>query len=263
VLVAPPPARELEWNRAAGIVTTLGALSVLLLLFEGSPRPPREVGPVVLRGSFEVSLVDDESNPFEAEAAGLPSGVAILREEVPTRSVRYPTVARSFVRLVLQSGETLEQARRRVAPWLAARPVPPDRRLVWGEVHDDEGESFRSDRDTRIVDKISAFRTYLLVGDPILTIADLESATLNRDADHRYFVGLHLKPAGAERFWAATARHRQERIAILVGGVVRFVPTIESEIGGGYVQISMGEGEPELTKARAERLYRELRGSAP
>ncbi len=240
------PARKADWNRPAGILTALGAVVIALLAwvqYGGFPPFRAETAAISVRGNFELWLVDDEADPFNVEESELPAGVAILQ--------RFPQ-QRSYVRLVLQGGETLEAARRRIGPWLARLALPSGRRLAWGELREDENDDGPP----------SAFETYVVVGEPILSTADLVGASLAQDAEHLYAVNLRLDPDAAERFRNVTASHLNERIAIAIDGVVRSAPVIRSEISGGFLQLNLGGTRPETTKLRAERLLRHLQGDS-
>src|SRR5262245_5584113 len=84
------------------------------------------------RATFEVVVLDDHANPFETLPPPIPAGIASFQEMVVFGPESFDT--RTFVRIVIQPGETLPQAMARAKPWLDARPLPPGDRFVFSEI---------------------------------------------------------------------------------------------------------------------------------
>src|SRR5690349_18857068 len=84
------------------------------------------------RMTFEVVLIDDDVDPFEKLPPNAPKGVAAFQEPVVLSP--QSIVGRTFVRLVVQPGETFPQAMQRAKPWFDGVSLPAGDRFVFTEI---------------------------------------------------------------------------------------------------------------------------------
>lgn len=189
--------------------------------------------------------MDDESAWTEAVGA-LEPGATVERESAPLGPGR--TGTHGTVRFAVLTGESAGAARARAAAWLSAQQAPTDGRFALEELEE---------RD----DRVTALRTVVLTGAPILTAQDVESAVAVAPRDGQDAqVMLWLTPAGARRFEEATGRLVRRRMAILTNGVVRSVPVVMSKITGGRISITLGRGNPDTRYREAQALAEALGG---
>jgi hypothetical protein len=207
------------------------------------------------RMTLEVILLDDQADPFATLPPPLPKGLAPFQEAVVLGPEHVEL--RTFVRLVVQPGETLPQALTRARPWLDARPLPPGDRLVFSEI--------REENEATKVREAVGVRTYVATSKVILGQADVADASLGAMPDAQQkpqpVAMIELTPAAGERFRVFTKENALRRIAVLVGGIVVMSARIEDEITGGKISISMDSELPYETK-RAE-LERMVSGIKP
>lgn len=229
---------------------------------QNSSKPKAEIAPVAasafvpvaappqaaaVLAAFEVALVDDGGRLAALEhSLELPAGVSWGEEVLYTRDGE--SLRPRFVRLALQEGETLDQALKRIAPWLTPLALPANERLVWGAL-------FETDGDER--ERLVGYRSYVLFP-PSIVAEDVIEASVDDQSD---FPGVRLRfaPAGAARFQAITRDHRKERMAIVIKGLVQSAPVIQSEISGGNVIVMTGGASTEQQRAGAEELVRLLK----
>ncbi len=85
---------------------------------------------------------------------------------------------------------------------------------------------------------------YLLYSNVEVTGDDLKDAFIQMDPqDNRPQVGLSFNSKGAQNFEKVTGEHLQQRMAIVLDGIVHSAPVIQSRIAGGRAQITLGQGE--------------------
>jgi hypothetical protein len=217
---------------------------------EGAAAQPARV-------TMQIVAIDDMAAPFETPTQPLPRGVSMFDELVadPTQGARVV----HYARIVLDRGETQAAAIKRVEPWLAAHPLPPGRRFGFGEIIETDDATGKSE--------VVGLRTYVFEGDAALTEADVAEAKVEADDGtgpvRTPSIAISLTTAGTERFRAFTAAHVQKRAAILLDGMVRSAPLIQTEIGGGKVRISGFAGQdPEKALAEVKRVAAGLKGKA-
>jgi hypothetical protein len=196
---------------------------------------------------FEVALVDDSARLAALEhSLEAPAGVSWGDEVLYTRDGE--VLRPRFVRLSLQEGESLDQALKRIAAWLAPLELPANERLVWGPL-------FEPDADEQ--ERLVGYRSYVLFP-PSIVAKDVIEASVDDQSD---FPGARLRfaPPAAAHFQAITRDHRKERMAIVIQGLVQSAPVIQSEISGGHVMVTTGGASMEQQRARAEELVRLLK----
>lgn len=104
---------------------------------------------------------------------------------------------------------------------------------------------------------------YLLFSKVEVTGDDLQDAQVQMDHEtQRPNVGFSLNPRGAATFDKLTADHIGERLAIVLDSIVHSAPVIQSRIGGGRGQITLGSGGGEQVLKEAKDLAIVLRAGA-
>ncbi len=81
------------------------------------------------RMTFSVILLDDQPDPFAKLPEPVPKGISTFQE--PVIPAPEQIELHTFVRLVVQPGETLDQARARARPWFDAIRVPRKTLMPW------------------------------------------------------------------------------------------------------------------------------------
>jgi hypothetical protein len=260
---SPPPARlllkcaaRLRRIRARSVflaVTAALAVSLTPACNGGSAPAPGGSASATsakpTRMTMSIVLLDDQPDPFETLPAPVPRGVASFQEVVVfgPEAVDY----RNFVRLVVQPGETLAQARARAKPWFDARPLPPGDRFVFAEVVEE-------DEVTKKREAVGV-RSFVATPKVVLTQDDVIDASLGAvpDPDNKPqpVALVQLSPDASERFRLFTKENVFHRIAVLVDDNVVMAARIQDEITGGKLSISMDPETPyEAKRAELQRL---------
>jgi preprotein translocase subunit SecD len=202
-------------------------------------------GPPGPRPKLEVVLVDDSVDPLSGvDESVLPRGSRIDRADVPAGPGIVMTV--HYARIVAGAGETVDGATARLDAALAKVTVPPDHRFAFAPAFDEASP------------RPVAARSYLLTGAPILRETDVTDADAILGEDGHWTVAVTLSAAAAKRFEDATRLDLKKRLAIVVDGRVRSVPVLQGVIGGGHIQITMGQDDDQ--KRDAQQLARGLGG---
>lgn len=104
---------------------------------------------------------------------------------------------------------------------------------------------------------------YLLFSKIEVTGDDLQDASVQIDSENRHpNVGFTLNPRGATLFDKLTADHIGHRLAIVLDNIVHSAPVIQSRIGGGRGQITLGRGDGDALMKEAKDLAIVLRAGA-
>ncbi|MEO5969132.1 MAG: protein translocase subunit SecD [Bdellovibrionia bacterium] len=104
---------------------------------------------------------------------------------------------------------------------------------------------------------------YLLVSKTAVTGDDLQDATVQLDPENRRpNVSFTLNPRGASLFDKFTADNIGHRLAIVLDNIVHSAPVIQSRIGGGRGQITLGRGDGDELMKEAKDLAIVLRAGA-
>lgn len=104
---------------------------------------------------------------------------------------------------------------------------------------------------------------YLLHSKVEVTGDDLQDASVAFDPENnRPNVSFTLNPRGASQFEKVTGDHVGERLAIVLDNIVHSAPVIQSRIGGGRGQITLGQGNGEQLMKEAKDLAIVLRAGA-
>ncbi len=104
---------------------------------------------------------------------------------------------------------------------------------------------------------------YLLHSKVEVTGDDLQDASVQIDPESRKpAVGFSLNPHGANLFDHLTAEHIGHRLAIVLDNLVHSAPVIQTRIGGGKGQITVGRGSEDDSLREAKDLAIVLRAGA-
>lgn len=210
------------------------------------------------RMTFEVVLLDDEPDPFAKLPAGAPKGIAPFQEVVVLGPEAVET--RTFVRLVVQPGETFPQAMQRAKPWFDAVPLPPGDRLVFSEITEEN-------EVTKKLEPVGV-RTFVATGTVALTRDDVAGARVTAVADPegkpQTVAMLQLTPAATERFHKFTKENALRRLGVMIDGNVVMAARIQEEITGGTISISLDPDLPQdARRAELQRIADGLEPAAP
>jgi preprotein translocase subunit SecD len=180
---------------------------------------------------LEFKIVDDE-NDFVASLTDLPPGIERQSEVVSAG----PTIPQKVVTYLSASGEG---ARQRLATYVDSvkAKLPEGRELALGDL--DEVEDLAAGPQAKTREK--SWRTYVLNARADVTGEDVKAAFTSFDQENnRPYVALNFNQKGAEKFGQLTGRNVKRRMAIVLDDRVESAPVIQTEIGGGNCQITLG-----------------------
>jgi preprotein translocase subunit SecD len=104
---------------------------------------------------------------------------------------------------------------------------------------------------------------YLLHSKVEVTGDDLQDASVQIDQENRRpNVSFTLNPRGASLFDKLTGENIGHRLAIVLDGIIHSAPVIQSRIGGGHGQITLGRGDGDGMMKEAKDLAIVLRAGA-
>jgi preprotein translocase subunit SecD len=183
---------------------------------------------------LEFQIVDDDATLVE-ELTDLPEGIKRQSETVsagankPSTSVSYLVATGKGARQKLTDyTESLKQSGK----------VPADHELLIAE-HD------ASDADHPAKANEESFRTYYLHGRAEVTGQSIEDAFVANDPQtNKPYVAVNFNDDGAEVFRQLTGANVKRRMAIVLDDLVASAPVIQTEIGGGRCQITLGGFRP-------------------
>lgn len=132
-----------------------------------------------------------------------------------------------------------------------AGEVPPGHEIV-----------FKKDTNP-VTNEVQLITPYVVEATPSVTGEDLQDATVRIDPqDNRPYVAINFKPQGADAFEKVTGDNIGKRLAIILDNNVYSDPVIQSRIGGGSAQITLGQGGYEDILRQARDLALVLRAGA-
>jgi hypothetical protein len=211
-----------------------------------------------VRGSLGLYALDDHADEaVEAVAKSLPAGMSLEVENAPIGGDKHTSMP--FVRAWKEEGESLREVHSRLSHWIDTEgrgALPREDRFAIGEY----------DRyDPGVVEPEQELRTYVLAGGPVLTeenVVDAYPKIDRQPSGSRAYVMVELDAAGAKTFEAWTGSHVNERFAIVTNGEVMSAPVIQSRIGGGTFQITMGAINETTQLEKAKELASALGGDS-
>ncbi|MEY4582728.1 MAG: hypothetical protein RL701_7431, partial [Pseudomonadota bacterium] len=166
----------------------------------------------------------------------LPEGIT-RQTEFASAGVSKPQVASSYL---LARGT---DARKKLSDYIeklrTEGRVPEDHDLLLGE-------SERTQEENPAVKTETAYRSYFLFGRAEVTGQAIEDAYVANDQQQggKPYVSINFNSEGADLFKELTSRNIKRRMAIVLDDVVASAPVIQTEIGGGHCQITLGGFRP-------------------
>ncbi|MFT3921517.1 MAG: protein translocase subunit SecD [Myxococcales bacterium] len=176
---------------------------------------------------LEFKVVDDDSN-FMDTLTDLPEGVE-RQSEVVSAGVQTPQKVVSYL---LAQGENARQTLQAYVDSVRDK-VPDGREIALGELDSmEEGPAASKNR---------AWRTYLLNSRADVSGEDVKEAFTAFDQENNApYVALNFNQKGADKFGELTGRNIKRRMAIVLDERVESAPVIQTQIGGGRCQITLG-----------------------
>lgn len=118
-------------------------------------------------------------------------------------------------------------------------------------------------RTTKVETENDQLVPYLVEVAPQITGDDLQDARVEIDQQkNEPYVSMEFKPQGAIRFEKITGENIGRRMAVILDGNVYSAPNIQTKIGGGRAQITLGAGNFNQTMKEARDLALVLRAGA-
>jgi preprotein translocase subunit SecD len=178
---------------------------------------------------LEFKIVDDDAD-FIGTLTNLPDGIEKQTEGV-SAGVENPQTVVSF--LVARG----EDARKNLQTYVDTLTPPEGREIRlarFDEIEDDSnGPNAKRGPDS--------WRTYVLNARADVTGEDVKEAFTAFDQENnKPYVALNFTQKGAEKFGRLTGRNVKRRMAIVLDERVETAPVIQTEIGGGRCQITLG-----------------------
>jgi len=180
---------------------------------------------------LEFKVVDDDSD-FAATLQELPAGIERQTEGV-SAGVENPQTVVSYL------AARGENARKVLQDYVDSvkDKVPEGRELVLGRLDAYEDDEIKPNAKRGP----QPWRTYLLNSRADVTGEDVKDAFTSFDSENgKPYVSLTFNQKGAEKFGRLTGRNVKRRMAIVLDDRVESAPVIQSEIGGGNCQITLG-----------------------
>jgi preprotein translocase subunit SecD len=184
---------------------------------------------------LEFQIVDDEAT-FLNGLTDLPEGITRQTEFV-SAGMNKPQVPASYL---LSRGK---EARKKLADYIdklkADGRLPEDHELLLGEAERGQEEGAPANPE-------QSYRTYFLFARAEVTGQAIEDAFVSNDPQQggKPYVAINFNGEGADLFKELTGRNIKRRMAIVLDDVVASAPVIQSEIGGGHCQITLGGFRP-------------------
>lgn len=184
-------------------------------------------GIISATAQLEFRILDDAQD-FVATLSDLPEGITKETETVSAGNSN-PSVTTHYL---VSRGEG---ALTRLQSYAATLTLPDDRSLLIGALQ-------RGRAQSGVEQGEQAYRTYFALATTDVTGRHIESSAVSFDQQNggRPVVSFTLKPDGAELFGQMTGANIKKRMAIVLDDQVESAPVIQSEIGGGRGQITLG-----------------------
>ncbi|HEY2409852.1 MAG TPA: protein translocase subunit SecD [Polyangiaceae bacterium] len=217
---------------------------------------------------LEFKLLDDDTDFFgpisnnQALASSLPEGLSFQQENAPVgkdAEGATRTKTNTYAVLKKQPNETIAQTIQRFKEWVGTLDVPPDREIGYMV-------QYKSLDDGSLKEEESGVRTLFLKSRAEITGDLIREAAAQPDQSQSslgsWHVQLTFTETGGQIFERITGANVKRRFAIILDGRSDSAPVIQTKIGGGHAQISMGSSDPEAQLRDARRLELVLRSGA-
>ncbi len=186
---------------------------------------------------LEFQIVDDEAT-FVSELTELPEGIT-KQTEIVTAGVSKPQTSSGY--LLARGKDARQKLTAYIEKLKIDHKLADDHKLLIGEA------DRIADADApKKVDEPTAYRTYYLFGRAEVTGQAIEDAFVANDpqAGGKPYVAINFNSKGADQFKDLTGRNVKRRMAIVLDDLVASAPVIQTEIGGGHCQITLGGFRP-------------------
>lgn len=207
---------------------------------------------------LEFKVLDEEGTSFLTSLSNLPEGITIENESAPNGE-QGPNVRSTYLLSKApeceEDAQDCQSARNRLQAYIETLDVPADHQLVLSEV--DAG-------DYELEAGEEGWRTYYCFRTTDVTGEDVDDAFTSFDPQegNRPVVSIQFNAAGAAKFEEMTGRNVKRRMAIVLDDVANSAPVIQTRIGGGRAQITLGSGEYQQIFDEANDLVVVLRAGA-
>jgi preprotein translocase subunit SecD len=183
---------------------------------------------------LEFQIVDDEAS-FVNDLTDLPEGVT-KRTETASAGVSKPSVSSTY--LVAKGKDARKKLSDYIEKLKGAGRIPEDHELVVGDLD-------RADASAPGKAAEPAWRTYYLFARAEVTGQAIEDAGVATDPQtNKPYVSINFNSDGADVFEELTGRNVKRRMAIVLDDRVASAPVIQTKIGGGRCQITLGGFRP-------------------
>ncbi len=180
---------------------------------------------------LEFKILDDDAD-FVGTLQDLPAGIE-KQAEGTSAGVENPQTTVSYL---VTRGDNARADLQKYVDSIKTR-IPEGREILIGRL--DEAED--DDAKPNAKRGPSPWRTYVLNSRAEVTGEDVKEAFTSFDSEKGSpFVALNFTQKGADKFGRLTARNVKRRMAIVLDERVESAPMIQTEIGGGRCQITLG-----------------------
>jgi preprotein translocase subunit SecD len=185
---------------------------------------------------LEFQIVDDEAT-FVNGLTDLPEGVTKQTEFVSAGTSK-PQVPSTY--LLLKGKDARNKLSAYIDKLKSEGKIPDDHELLIGEAERVSDEAAAGSKAE------PAYRTYYLYARAEVTGQAIEDAFVANDQQQggKPYVAINFNSEGADLFKELTGRNIKRRMAIVLDDVVASAPVIQTEIGGGHCQVTLGGFRP-------------------
>ena len=214
IIVEVPGATEEDFNTIRAIIARTARLEFKVLDDEAS-----FIG--------DIPQAELEAANIERSTEGAPAGESRPNVSVPFLIARGAPCA--------ANDDSCVGVRQRLKAFIDSLEVPDDHQIIMSRLDANEDEADRDNDE-------EAWRTYYVYRTTDVTGEDVEDALVSFDPNegNRPVVSIQFNSAGASKFEDMTGRNVKRRMAIVLDDVAESAPVIQTRIGGGRCQITLG-----------------------
>lgn len=261
--------------------------------YQGLVRITKEEG-----ATIEIAVSSEIKKQIEEQSVG--KSIEVIRNRIDEFGVTEPEIlSQGTDRIIVQlpGVRDIERAKELIGKTaklefkMVNDTIPPSTLATWMKKTEDQGikfkkgdrfsdylkkvnESLKADlpegyelaferRTTKVETENDQLVPYLVEVAPQITGDDLQDARVEIDQQkNEPYVSMEFKPQGAIRFEKITGENIGRRMAVILDGNVYSAPNIQTKIGGGRAQITLGAGNFNQTMKEARDLALVLRAGA-
>lgn len=208
---------------------------------------------------LEFKILDEEGTVFLRDLQDLPEGIEVRSESAPNGETSPPVTSYYLVSrapVCDDDASGCRSARQRLQDFIETLDIDPDHQLVVSPLSRRDFDDLGPDEE--------AWRTYYVYRSTDVTGEDVDDAFVSFDPQegNRPVVSIQFNAAGAVKFEELTGRNVKRRMAIVLDDVANSAPVIQTRIGGGRAQITLGSGDYQQIFEEASDLVVVLRAGA-